>query len=68
LEVGRRPAAAESFDEEDAGVHAAALDINVVAFVLESDGLGVDDLEIGIHSALVAVGEELKRFLAEVVA
>jgi len=39
--LGGGPAAAESFDEEDAGVHAAALDINVVAFVLESDGLGV---------------------------
>jgi hypothetical protein len=30
---------------------------------LEGDGLSVDDLEIGVNAAFVAIGEELERFL-----
>src|ERR1700756_4974895 len=59
--LGCAPAAAEGFDEENAGVHAAALDVYVVALVLESNGLCVDELEVGAAAASVAIREELKR-------
>ena len=34
-ELGAVPAAAEDLDQEDAGVHAAAQDVDVVALILE---------------------------------
>jgi hypothetical protein len=49
--LGAVPAAAESFDEEDAGVHAAAEDVDVIALVVERGGLGGDDLQIVVDAA-----------------
>ncbi len=57
-ELGAVPAAAEDLDEEDAGVHAAAQDVDVVALVVERGGLGGDDLQVGVDAAYVAVVED----------
>ncbi len=58
-ELGGGPAAAEGFDEEDGGVHAAAHDVDVVALVGEGGVLRGDDLEVGVDAADVAVVEDL---------
>ncbi len=51
--------AAEGFDEQYAGVHLAAHNVDVVALVGECGGLGGDDLEVGVDAADVAVVEDL---------
>ena len=56
--MGAVPAAAEGFDEQDGGVHAAAQDVDVVALVVECGGLRGDDLQIGVDAADVAVVED----------
>jgi len=52
-------AAAEGFDQKDAGVHPAAHDVDCGAIVGESGALGGDDLQIGDEAAGVAVGRKL---------
>ena len=52
------PASAENLDKEDAGVHATAQDVDVVALICERGGLGGDDLQVGIDATDVAVVED----------
>ena len=60
-QIGCVPASAEGFDEQDAGVHLAAHDVDVVALVDERGGLRGDDLKVGVDAADVAVVEDLLR-------
>jgi hypothetical protein len=43
------PAAAESFDEEHAGIHTPPENVDRIPFVREFDGLCSDDLQVGVN-------------------
>src|SRR5665213_1954774 len=62
-ELGAVPAAAEHLDEQNARVHAAAQNVDVVALVVECGGLCGDDLEIGVDSTYITVVEDGLGFL-----
>jgi hypothetical protein len=51
-ELGDVPTAAETFDQEDAGVHAPAQDVDLGVFILQTDALGADHFEIRHQPAL----------------
>src|SRR6185436_8509122 len=56
------PAAAERFDQQHAGVHAPAQDVDLIAFVGQRSGLSGDDLKVRIDAALVTIREKLQGF------
>jgi hypothetical protein len=62
-ELGCGPAAAEGFDEQDAGVKSALRDFDVVTLIGESGGLRSDHLEVRIDTSLVARLEEIEGLL-----
>jgi hypothetical protein len=49
------PAPSESFDQQHAGIHAAAKNVDVIAFVRQRNRLGVNYLEICVYATLVPV-------------
>src|SRR3989442_14931481 len=59
-QLGHVPAAPERFHQQDAGVHAASEDVDLVALVREGHGLRGDDLQVVVHTTPIAVGEELE--------
>ena len=56
------PSPADRFYQEHAGIHSAALDVDVVSLVDQGNGLRCDHLKIVVDSALVPVREKLERF------
>jgi hypothetical protein len=59
-QIGYRPPASKSFDQQHAGIHAAPQDVDIVSFILKSDGLCGEDLEVRILSTDVSIGEDLQ--------
>ena len=57
------PTAAEHFDQQHAGAHATAQDIDVVALVIECGGLSGDDLQIRIDATDITIIEDELGFL-----
>src|SRR3984957_1373069 len=56
------PASADGFYQQDAGIHATPLNVDVVALICQEHGLRGDDLKIVIDPALVSIGKKLQRF------
>ena len=56
------PSPADRFYQEHAGIHSAALDVDVVSLVDQGNGLRCDHLKIVVDSSLVPVREKLERF------
>jgi hypothetical protein len=57
----KRPIPTERLDQANAGFHATTQDIDIVALIRERGGLPGDDLQVGILTPDVAVGEEAQR-------
>ena len=57
------PSTADDFDEEDAGIHATPLNVDVIALICQQHRLCRDDLEIVVYATLIPFVEEAKRFL-----
>src|SRR5579862_334499 len=53
------PSSADRLDQKHAGIHAPALNIDVIAFVRKGDRLRRDHLEIVVDPTLIPVGKEL---------
>jgi hypothetical protein len=54
------PTPAHCFHQQHAGIHAPALDVNVIALIGQSDRLSGDDLQIIIDAAFIAIGKKLE--------
>jgi hypothetical protein len=61
--IRRVPATSQSFDQKDAGVHAAPLNVDGIPFVGEFGRLRGDDLEVGVDAAFVTIRKKLKGIL-----
>ena len=54
-ELRHVPAAAKSLDQEGAGIHLAAQDVDPVSLVLECDGFCCHDLQVGVGASFVEI-------------
>jgi hypothetical protein len=59
-QLRRIPSTANGFDEEDAGIYASPLNVDVIALICQQHRLRCDDLEIVVDPALVPISKELK--------
>ena len=62
-ELGGVPSAAESLDEEHAGIHLPPENIDGIPFVCQFDGLRRDDLQVGVHSSFITIRKKMQGIL-----
>ncbi len=56
-QLGNIPAPSEGFDRQYAGIHAAAKNVHIIAFVRQRNRLRVDYVQVRIHATFIAVRE-----------
>lgn len=62
-QLRRIPSTADGFYEEDAGIHATTLNVDVIALICQEHRLCRDDLKVVVYAALIPFVEGSKRFL-----
>ena len=59
-QFGNVPAAAKSFDEKRTRVHTPLENLDGIQFIRKQDGFGIDDLQVGVDSAPIAIREKMQ--------
>jgi hypothetical protein len=59
-QLRRIPSTTDRFYQQDAGIHASSLNVDVIALICQQYRLRRDDLEIVVDAALVSIRKELK--------
>jgi hypothetical protein len=54
------PSTTDGLDQEDAGIHASPLNVDVIALIRQQYGLCRDDLQIVVNPALVPIRKQLE--------